>query len=325
MSQVKTEVGKKNVGTELMARLERMGYQGRIVPVRRVEELRRTYADHQDTGHLDEELSREWLNGFDFQLPERLPQGSVILIAIPQPEQRVTFSLTGRFAGRELTTVMPPTYHHGVDNKVRKVLRDILELNAYQLFDTNLPKKLLAVRSGLAQYGRNNITYVSGMGSYYRLILFASDLPATDDVWQAAQAMEICTRCTACMKSCPTGAISEDRFLLRAELCLTFHNERKMGFPDWIDPDWHHCLVGCLRCQWSCPENKQYINRVADGGTFSAEETLDILGGKSQAELAEHTLAKLRKNYLMDYFEQLPRNLRALLRKEIQNADNSMA
>jgi hypothetical protein len=83
--------------------------------------------------------------------------------------------------------------------------------------------------------------------------------------------------------------------------------------------------VGCLHCQWSCPENKRYKNRVEDGVTFNAEETLGILGGKSQAELEEQTLAKLRENYLLDYFEQLPRNLRALLRKEIQNAGNSMA
>jgi epoxyqueuosine reductase len=250
MSQVKSEVGIKNVGTELVAQLEQMGYQGRIIPVKHVVELQQIYTDHRDMGRTGEELNREWLNGFDFLLPEKLPRGSIILIAAPQPERKVTFSLSGRFAGRELTTVVPPTYHHGVDNKVRQVLRDILEPNGHRLFDTNLPKKLLAVRSGLAQYGRNNITYVAGMGSYYRLILFASDLPATNDIWQAAQAMEICNRCTACMKSCPTGAISEDRFLLRAELCLTFHNERKMGFPDWIDPDWHHCLVGCLRCQW---------------------------------------------------------------------------
>jgi epoxyqueuosine reductase len=325
MNQVKTEVQKSGVGTELLAQVERMGYRGRIIPARHVTELQQIYADHRDTGRVDEEFSREWLNGFDFQLPEKLPRGSIILIAVPQPEQKVTFRLSGRFAGRELTTIIPPTYHHGVDNKVRKALRNNLKSNGYQLFDTNLPKKLLAVRSGLAQYGRNNLTYVPGMGSYYRLILFASDLPATDDVWQEAQAMELCARCTACLKSCPTGAISEDRFLLRAERCLTYHNERKTGFPDWIDPDWHHCLVGCLRCQWSCPENKQFKDRVEHGGTFSAEETLGILGGKSQAELAERTLAKLSDINLLDYFEQLPRNLRALLRKEIQNADNSMA
>ena len=324
MCHVKTEVEATGTATDMLAKLERMGYRGKLIAMEHVPELQQIYTDQRDAGRIGEELAREWLNGFDFQLAGSVPQGSIILVAVPQPEQRVTFRLSGRFAGRELTTIIPPTYHHGIDKRVRRVLQDQLEAGGYRLWDASLPKKLLAVRSGLARYGRNNITYIPGMGSYFRLVLFASDLPASDDGWQEAQAMELCARCTACVKSCPTGAISADRFLLRAERCLTYQNERPVEFPDWLDPDWHHCLVGCLRCQWSCPENKPYINRVVDGGTFDEEETLGILGGKAQTELAERTLAKLSNTYLLDYFEQLPRNLRALFRKEIQHAGNAM-
>lgn len=324
MSRVKTEVGAARAATGILSHLEQLGYRGKLIAMEHVSELEQSYADHRDAGRIGEEFHREWLNGFDFELPERIPQGSIILVAVPQPEQRVTFRLSGRFAGRELTTIIPPTYHHGVDREVRKMLRERLEAGGYRLWDANLPKKLLAVRSGLARYGRNNITYIEGMGSYFRLVLFATDLPAVDDGWQEAEAMELCTHCTACLKACPAAAISDDRFLLRAERCLTYHNERTAEFPDWLDPDWHHCLVGCMRCQWSCPENKPYMNRVMDGGTFDDEETLGILGGKAQTELGDETLAKLSDIYLLDYFEQLPRNLRVLFRKEIQHAGNTM-
>jgi epoxyqueuosine reductase len=37
--------------------------------------------------------------------------------------------------------------------------------------------KRLAVRSGLARYGRNNVTYVEGMGSFLELSASLTDMP----------------------------------------------------------------------------------------------------------------------------------------------------
>ena len=48
--------------------------------------------------------------------------------------------------------------------------------NEYHFFyDYWLPQKRLAVRSGLAEYGRNNICFVDGMGSVITLFVFISD------------------------------------------------------------------------------------------------------------------------------------------------------
>ena len=196
---------------------------------------------------------------------------------------------------------------------MRKVLQAQLEAGGYRLWDANLPKKLLAARSGLARYGRNNIAYIPGMGSYFRLLLFASDLPAADDIWQEAEAMELCTHCTACLKACPTGAILEDRFLLSAERCLTYHNERTAEFPDWLDSDWHHCLVGCMHCQLVCPENKDVRGWVEEGPAFSEQETALLLQGTALEQLPSETAEKLRQCEMGDFLEVVPRNLRALL------------
>ena len=48
------------------------------------------------------------------------------------------------------------------------------------------------------------------------------------------------------MNKCPTKAIRQDRFLISAEQCLTFFNEKPDDFPEWVNPVWHNCLIGCM-------------------------------------------------------------------------------
>jgi len=99
----------------------------------------------------------------------------------------------------------------------------------YQIARMALPLKILAVRSELASYGKNNISYIPGMGSFYRLIAFYSDFPCQEDIWLEPQMMKHCHNCSACLDNCPTGAITSGGFLLHAERCITFHNERKLS------------------------------------------------------------------------------------------------
>jgi epoxyqueuosine reductase len=186
----------------------------------------------------------------------------------------------------------------------------------YRIATPLLPLKLLAVRSGLAEYGRNNITYVSGMGSFMRLTAVYSDMPCEEDQWQEVHVMERCETCDLCSKACPTGAISPERFLLRAEKCLTYHNEKKgdVPFPDWIKPSWHNCLIGCIRCQAACPENKPFLQWVGETAEFTEKETQFLLGGVSRDKVPASTIKKLQRLSLTDYFDELPRNLRVLLK-----------
>jgi epoxyqueuosine reductase len=180
-----------------------------------------------------------------------------------------------------------------------------------------LPKKVLAVRSGLAAYGKNNITYVPGMGSYFGLVTAYSDLPAPDHDWQESRMMERCVKCSACQQACPAGAITADRFLLHAERCISFHNEKpgSVPFPAWLDPSWHNCLVGCLLCQRLCPENKDMREWVVDGVEFSQEETALLLERVPADQLPAAMVDKMKRQHLDAYFGRLPRNLEALLQQ----------
>ncbi len=125
--------------------------------------------------------------------------------------------------------------------------------------------------------------------------------------------LDQCQKCEACVKKCPTGAISGDRFLLYAEKCLTFHNEREAPFPEWIDPSWHNCLIGCMYCQNVCPANKPSVRRIAHVATFSDEETELILKNAPKEELNKTILGKLEATSLLDDYQLVSRNLNALL------------
>ena len=171
--------------------------------------------------------------------------------------------------------------------------------------------KLLAVQSRLGLYGRNNICYVPSMGSFLQLVAVYSNLPCRKDSWQEVQMMERCQNCHACRLNCPTGAIPSDRFLLRAELCIVFHNEKKgdVLFPDWMDPSWHNSVVGCMHCQRVCPENKDFLQWIEGREEFSEEETALLLDEIPLDQLPATTKRKLESLDLAEYLDRLHRNL----------------
>jgi len=79
--------------------------------------------------------------------------------------------------------IIPPAYSHTPDKIVKKRLVEIFTPKGFSVVQTNLPLKTLAVRSGLAKYGRNNITYIDGMGSFYRLVAYYTDIPPQENNW----------------------------------------------------------------------------------------------------------------------------------------------
>ena len=126
--------------------------------------------------------------------------------------------------------------------------------------------------------------------------------------------LDLCVSCHGCERTCPTGAIAGDRFLIHAERCVTFYNEKDLDvhFPDWFKPEWHTCLAGCIECQKHCPENKQAL-RYIEGEEFDEQETELFLKGVPVDELPAATREKLERNDMLNVLEVLPRNLKVLL------------
>ena len=295
---------------ELLRQLNERGYKGTIVPIQHLRDLQEEIEGQRRQRLLDEELYQEYLAAFSFSPPESLPQArSLIVVAVPQPQIQATFTWN---AG-PLRLIVPPTYlaAQQVDNQVKGLLAETLRQEGYQVALAVVPKKLLAVRSGLGAYGKNNICYVDGMGSFHRLVALYSDLPCPEDNWQKLRMMESCQNCSACLHHCPAGAITSERFLLHAERCITFHNEKPTDVPfrAWMDPSWHNCLVGCMTCQRVCPQNQDVLDWVEEGPEFSREETTMLLHGDTLDQLPAATAEKLERSDMVTLLDVLPRNL----------------
>jgi len=294
--------------------LERHGCRFRVVPVGRMEDLERDIARFART---------EELNGFQRFIVEKLyrydaPEAgfrpaSIVIVAAPAPAYaRVEF----RQGGRRISAMCPHPARIGgraAPDALLEILSNLLAPEGHRVAAApSLPCKRLAAASGLARYGRNNVTYVEGMGSFLNYAAFFTDMPCDADVWADVRMAERCGNCRACMEACPTGAIRRDRFLIDNERCLSAVNERPGEFPDWIPADAHHTVYDCLRCQLPCPMNRDHADNVAGPVAFSEEETGLLLAGAKPAELPPGLRRKVERLGIDRWPEAIPRNLRAL-------------
>jgi epoxyqueuosine reductase len=294
--------------------LESKGYKGTIIMAKHIPDLQTAVKTLNDEKLLDPVFYKQYEKYFEFEPKTDFGEvKSLFMIAMPQPQYKIVFT----WKNKEVPLIIPPTYLHGRAsiNENQAFLTDLLKPSGYHVEFARLPQKTLAVRVGLAEYGKNNITYIQGMGSFHRLFTFYSDFPYEQDDWQELRMMDLCKECSACLHKCPTGAISKDRFLLHVENCLTYHNEHPadIPFPAWIDPSWHNCLVGCMHCQKVCPANKKVINWTEPGPTFNEEETKLLLSGTTVENLPDETRNKVEEHDLSNYLFVYPRNLGVIL------------
>jgi len=298
------------ISHRILEELGARGYRGRVVSVSHIRELQGEIERLHEQGLFDQEFYRVWLEGFSFEPPRELKEArSLIVASVPHPKSRVTFNADGE----SRSFVIPPTYLHYTDGLIADLLLEVLGESGYHVVRAVVPVKLLLARSGLGRYGRNNISYIEGMGSYYRLSAFYSDLPCVDDNWQEVEMLDACLKCTACVRACPTGAISSDRFLLHAERCIPFFNERRVEFPEWMDSSWHNSLIGCMVCQNVCPVDRPFSDWVENRAKFSEEETGLILDELTFEAHSPETQQKLREIEWTEDLDILARNLRALM------------
>jgi epoxyqueuosine reductase len=302
----------KSTTQRLFDMIEEQGWKAEIVPIGHLVELKEAVCILHDRGLLSESFYANQLGFLSFEVPKELPEAqSILIVAVPTPPMRIFFQRNGS----RVPVIIPPTYvsYTRRTEEAQTLLAKWLAEEGYQLAKPRLPLKTLAVRSGLAEYGRNNICYVSGMGSFLQLVGAFTDLPCPYDPWREPKALDLCDSCVACRRGCPTGAISGERFLLFVERCLTYHNEAETDFPDWIDPSWHHCLVGCLHCQTACPENKEVVNWYEDRVEFFEQETNLLIQRVPFDCLLAETTAKVGGLEINEAYPMLCRNLSMII------------
>ena len=237
-----------------------------------------------------------------------------VIIAASQSRR---FSVSFDDDGRDFKAIIPASYSDDAkkNQEIKKYLEVLLENEGYHIRQgKGLPCKALAAHTGLGVYGRNNLIYVEGFGSFLNLNIFFTDMPANDEPFIPFQISDTCKDCNLCVKNCPSGALSEERFFVEAPRCLTMVNEDERPFPDWVEASWHHTLIGCERCQLSCPNNQGLLEPVEEIARYNREETEAFL----HDELPSEALEPLGIAY---YRKALARNLKTLLAGSI-HGDN---
>ncbi len=288
---------------------------GRLAAEARHAILARERAGEFDPAFFESEL-RELAEMPD---PSSLP--TLIMVAMPRPAHRARFEfdLAGLAQGH-LDAVLPPHYvplPHGPTYE--DVRRDLAGngLPGARVERAEGPRKVMAAALGLVRYGRNNLTYVDGVGSYHRLMAYATDaaLPALPPP-HGPMLLDECASCDRCARACPTGAIRSDRVLLHGERCLTLANESAGAWPAWVEERMFGCLVGCLLCQRACPANPKLVVEET-GIVFSVAETQALIERPTNlpAGLEAGIRDKLDRIGLGPYLPLLGRNLLALIRR----------
>ena len=322
-----------NVWKAVGEALDGQGWRWRGVAVERLAEAAGrvatalTEAD-QNPGGADSD--GELLVAARAELPEGLPGArSIVVGALAQPLTQASL----RVDGTEHVVRIPPHYasYYKAPRHFSALVSEALAPFGYRSAEARMPLKTLAAGSGLALFGRNNIAYVPGLGSYLSLAACATEAaPPTDAQWGGPGLLTACLRCFACARICPTGAITGETFLIRHDLCLTMINESDEPFPAWVRPEWHTCAVGCLECQRVCPQNWHLGPIVAEPVPFDETETAAILSGDDAAlaglAASRDDFAPRREACGLDYESgPMARNLRALLARRDDGAATGAA
>ncbi len=282
-----------------------------MLPIERLHNLQKELEEFRNT----EELNgfQQWIFSdiYKFDLPEvDFTAKSVILVAVPHP---MYVDVTIHYQGKAY-----PTRGLGVSDMkttCEYVTKTIQEAG-YQVQEIeHFPLKRLAVQSGLAIYGRNNVTYIDEYGSNISYIAFVSDAISEEDNWRPMCHAEFCDNCNLCLKTCPTGAIRQERFLINNERCLSCLNEGEGEFPDWLPKDVHHTLYDCLRCQEKCPMNLKVKdpNEIIQSLDIFEEETEMLLAGKGKDDFPQEFIERTDIVGLFAWNVALGRNIRAII------------
>lgn len=294
-------------------------YQFRIISTSHLKELMDDFGSMEDKGYVsNNEIFRSYISGVSYSLPETMPEAkSIIVIAVFVPMALVNFHYNDTV--HEL--VIPPQYYStGLEENhiVETIQKNIIREEGYRVerAEPYVLLKRLAVRSGLARYGRTNITYVKDFGSFIELSAFFTDYEFERDDWTEVKMLEECENCKLCQNRCQTGAIRGDPFVIDVGKCVTLYNEISGEFPDWIPNTAHNALMGCMACQEHCPANKAVMKKPIRLEDVSQEETKAILQGTLNEDGLKVLNRKLRGYSPTTSIERVPiftRNLKVLL------------
>lgn len=232
---------------------------------------------------------------------------SVWVVAVPSPLLKYRFM----FETGEASILLPAMYLYSepmrrAEGAMRAAHGELGERAEWAW----LPVRILAAAAGLGEFGRNNMLYLPDQGSFPWLTGFFSSL-AVPDIWREAARMTRCENCAACVKACPSQALSRENRLMRSDRCLNYVTEYLERGSDWFTPRMQRELLGCLTCQLACPANREHRDWIEDGPSLSREETEELLAFEPRRGVSRRLLDKLGGDDIKPYVGVMARQLAA--------------
>ncbi len=180
----------------LQSEFETLQANFKTVSINHLKDLQTELTTWQHDGLITKKFYDQNYGQFLFHPPEMLQNArSIIIIGVPQKISKVKFIHNGT----QYQTYIPPTYIYSeIRAACKEILSKILGKKGYSVERAILPMKLLAVKSGLGKYGKNNLCYVDGMGSFTRLEAFYTDYEFPTDDWGEKEIMNSCKNCSLC-------------------------------------------------------------------------------------------------------------------------------
>lgn len=150
-----------------------------------------------------------------------------------------------------------PDYHNTILNKLN-LLAQVFKQN-FCNFDfvpfcdnSPVPEVYTAAFAGLGCIGKNGLLIHPKYGSF----VFIGEIITDMQIDTFLSSIKSCDNCDACIKSCPSNALSNDKF--EKSKCLSFISQRKSELTSNEKELLNKtgCIWGCDICQNVCPMNK---------------------------------------------------------------------
>lgn len=200
-------------------------------------------------------------------------------------------------------------YHFVIKEKLKQLFQilqeEIGEINGRVFVDSApVMDKAWAVRSGLGWMGKNTNLINKKVGSFFFIAEMILDLKLDYDT----PVTDHCGTCTACIDSCPTGALTP--YNIDASRCISYLTiELKDQIPSEFQNKMDDWSFGCDICQDVCPWNR--FSKPHNEPLFEPRSELLEFTKKDWEELTETTFDIIFKNSAVKRtrYKGLKRNL----------------
>ncbi|MGD1336077.1 tRNA epoxyqueuosine(34) reductase QueG [Vibrio harveyi] len=207
--------------------------------------------------------SMDWMarHGMMRARPNELLPGTVRVISVRMdylpPEAKFASNLANKNHAYISRYALGRDYHKLVRkqlNKLGKLIEQEVRQFGYRPFVDSAPilERPLAQKAGLGWTGKHSLILDKDCGSWFFLGELLIDLPLPVD----EPSVDQCDKCKACITSCPTQAIVDEK-VVDARRCISYLTIEFDGvIPEEFRKPMGNRIYGCDDCQLVCPWNR---------------------------------------------------------------------